>query len=371
MAPVGPSALVQAIREDPEDRDRWLVYGDWLLANGDPRGELVTVGAHLQPRDYRLRGRYLQLLDAEIERCLGGLVDGNRVTREWMSWLGPAGPQGTNFWLEKSSGNASPNTDVRVHWRGEGGSYADLNELIWRGGFVRSIRGCGGEANALLQRLAQRDVLGFVGMLELLSPVLGRELPWGDVGAVQHLGVPLSAVEVWHLEAFEGLPLLSSLECRVGKAEVFRAFEGLAQLRSLSLVRAADSGSEFFCLEAPTIKRLKLSGFEQGMPRIMGSKLEALWCSGTPFCLERAQDSLHELRALILESFAPGVELVSGSLKGLKKLERLRVAVPRVDEQLFEVLAPLKWLKVLRVRGGTEAQLGRLREALPDTEVSG
>lgn len=40
-------ALEAVILEDPLDPDGWLVYGDWLQAAGDPRGELVAVQAKL------------------------------------------------------------------------------------------------------------------------------------------------------------------------------------------------------------------------------------------------------------------------------------------------------------------------------------
>lgn len=35
------AALEAQLRADPDDRDTWLVYKDWLLAQGDPRGERI------------------------------------------------------------------------------------------------------------------------------------------------------------------------------------------------------------------------------------------------------------------------------------------------------------------------------------------
>ena len=36
--------LEASLRENPDDREAWLVYGDWLLDHGDRRGELVRSG---------------------------------------------------------------------------------------------------------------------------------------------------------------------------------------------------------------------------------------------------------------------------------------------------------------------------------------
>jgi len=37
--------LETAIAVDPNARDNYIVYGDWLESIGDPRGALVTIGA--------------------------------------------------------------------------------------------------------------------------------------------------------------------------------------------------------------------------------------------------------------------------------------------------------------------------------------
>jgi len=39
--------LVAAIAADPGQRDNYVVYGDWLQSRGDPRGELIAIGAEL------------------------------------------------------------------------------------------------------------------------------------------------------------------------------------------------------------------------------------------------------------------------------------------------------------------------------------
>lgn len=44
---VANDELESIIRADPHDPAGWLIYGDWLEAEGDPRGELVAVQARL------------------------------------------------------------------------------------------------------------------------------------------------------------------------------------------------------------------------------------------------------------------------------------------------------------------------------------
>jgi uncharacterized protein (TIGR02996 family) len=53
-APVAPSpppdqqvAFEAAIAADPDNRDTYLVYGDWLEQRGDPRGALIAIGTEL------------------------------------------------------------------------------------------------------------------------------------------------------------------------------------------------------------------------------------------------------------------------------------------------------------------------------------
>lgn len=59
-----------------DDRDAYLVYGDWLSERGDPRGELITVQAKLEqdPDNAELREREHKLLDANKETWFGELA---------------------------------------------------------------------------------------------------------------------------------------------------------------------------------------------------------------------------------------------------------------------------------------------------------
>jgi uncharacterized protein (TIGR02996 family) len=73
--------LEEAILEDPLDPAAWLVYGDWLQSEGDPRGELVAVQAH-HARD---PGNPVLL---ERQRELFGL-HGPLLTQGLEPWLEP------------------------------------------------------------------------------------------------------------------------------------------------------------------------------------------------------------------------------------------------------------------------------------------
>jgi len=78
--PAGPAPrnaeLEAAIVEEPDSPDAYLVYGDWLLEQGDPLGELVSVQAALikKPRDKELLRRQRDLLYQE-EINLGTFAD--------------------------------------------------------------------------------------------------------------------------------------------------------------------------------------------------------------------------------------------------------------------------------------------------------
>jgi len=65
--------LEARILANPDDRDAYAVYGDWLSERNDPRGELIAVQMKLEgaPGDTALREREKKLLDANREAWLG------------------------------------------------------------------------------------------------------------------------------------------------------------------------------------------------------------------------------------------------------------------------------------------------------------
>lgn len=69
--------LESVILDDPLDPDAWLVYGDWLESQGDPRGELVAVQARLarNPGEPALMAAQRQLFARHGDMLLEGLHD--------------------------------------------------------------------------------------------------------------------------------------------------------------------------------------------------------------------------------------------------------------------------------------------------------
>jgi len=41
------AGFIEAIRQRSDDRERWLIFADWLEEQGDPRGELIRLQVHL------------------------------------------------------------------------------------------------------------------------------------------------------------------------------------------------------------------------------------------------------------------------------------------------------------------------------------
>jgi len=68
--------LEAAIEADPEAREAYLVYGDWLESQGDPRGRLLAIQHELQKRqgDRALLRAQEELLSSESARLLGPLA---------------------------------------------------------------------------------------------------------------------------------------------------------------------------------------------------------------------------------------------------------------------------------------------------------
>jgi uncharacterized protein (TIGR02996 family) len=68
--------LEAAIQRNPDDRDAYLVYGDWLQSKGDPRGQLIAVQAALldKPGDKHLTRQERDILVEHEDALLGDLM---------------------------------------------------------------------------------------------------------------------------------------------------------------------------------------------------------------------------------------------------------------------------------------------------------
>ncbi|MEO7733069.1 MAG: TIGR02996 domain-containing protein [Kofleriaceae bacterium] len=76
------------ISRDLEPRGPYLVYADWLLQRGDPRGELIAVQDALEwttdaARRAELQAREQAILDAHLTTWMGGEVRGPRIKLGW------------------------------------------------------------------------------------------------------------------------------------------------------------------------------------------------------------------------------------------------------------------------------------------------
>ena len=67
--------LEQAIFDDPDDREAWQVYGDWLQQQEDPRGELILLDLAEGISAAELEARRAAILAEHRERLLGPLAN--------------------------------------------------------------------------------------------------------------------------------------------------------------------------------------------------------------------------------------------------------------------------------------------------------
>lgn len=77
--------LEAAIDADPDDIGAWSVYGDFLQAAGDPRGELVAVQVALaeKPKDAKLKKKESALLEEHADAWLGELAGAEDFVCTW------------------------------------------------------------------------------------------------------------------------------------------------------------------------------------------------------------------------------------------------------------------------------------------------
>lgn len=77
--------LEAAIAADPDDLGAWSVYGDFLQAAGDPRGELIAIQVALtdKPRNAKLKKKEAELLYEHSEDWLGDLAISSDFACTW------------------------------------------------------------------------------------------------------------------------------------------------------------------------------------------------------------------------------------------------------------------------------------------------
>lgn len=122
--PLGKSnpELEAVIRADLDDTDAYLVYGDWLQAEGECIGELVTIQHKLanNPDDEALRESESKLLKENIEY-----------------FFGPEQPDADDDDLEFKS--LADNYDVPKTWDEKSAWSYGFTNSIWKNGFIHSL----------------------------------------------------------------------------------------------------------------------------------------------------------------------------------------------------------------------------------------
>jgi uncharacterized protein (TIGR02996 family) len=105
--------LEAAIIADPSDRDAYTVYADWLMEQGDPRGELITL--QLGYKDKQAR----QLIEKHIDYFLGPLKEHEEVYDE--------------------GGNNSI-SHLRTSEQEKAWQKTHRQAFLWRNGFIQRVR---------------------------------------------------------------------------------------------------------------------------------------------------------------------------------------------------------------------------------------
>ena len=238
--PRSASELEAAILADPDNGDAYLVYADWLQAQGDPRGELIVL-QHRGETD-----AVEALFDEHDAQFWGEVVveEQDMLVRNRHCKLGPATEWRWGFlksiWIGRTSPDGT-NVDTVLA--------ALLDHPSAR--FVRELTAgiCSYEHN---DYVGVAQVIGARSLPTLRQLILGdffyeqTELNWSDAG---DLGV------AWH-----GVPNLESLTVRSGAMKL-GALDNLSKLRELVIITGGfDAGSMASICSArwPVLERLNV-----------------------------------------------------------------------------------------------------------------
>jgi len=94
---VSGTALLDAVYAAPEDREARLVYGDWLLERGDPRGELIQLQLR-EPKTKAQAARETELVEAHAEEWIGRLTKITTWVELELGFLARCGLRDTPAW---------------------------------------------------------------------------------------------------------------------------------------------------------------------------------------------------------------------------------------------------------------------------------
>ncbi|MFP2905162.1 TIGR02996 domain-containing protein [Pyxidicoccus sp. 3LFB2] len=153
--------LEAAILRDPDDVDAYLVYGDWLQLQGDPRGELIMLMHELEradgPRRAPLQERILALFHDSPRPLLGEMLTrrlGQRVNAE-------GEPLGVKVGWETEPQGA-PQLLVDGRWQSP--RCLTKCQLAWRLGFIHKAS-LGGDGPPTARSLLEPGLAGLIRQL--------------------------------------------------------------------------------------------------------------------------------------------------------------------------------------------------------------
>jgi uncharacterized protein (TIGR02996 family) len=353
-------ALEDAIREQPDDPERYLVYADWLQAQGDPRGQLIVLDEQLlrTPADARLQAARGSLLERHREHFLGRLADHTTTSERDEEDRQEAFAWHLGFIRRARFAYGGPSHDV---------ASLDLAELVAylgdhpSGRFLREL--AIGENR--LRVYHQSEHAPVVAALAARSWPTLRLLSLGDVAGEAFREVRLGDLSrLWpSLPALEELSL-RGVELRLG-APVLPALRSLRiEVADLSQALLGAAGG----VQAPRLERLSIGGDAEG-------ELEVAALAP----LARARE-LRELALTFAGSAGPGFSDALAALlveeKIVHRLERLDLASGNLsDDGLARLLrdraalAGLRHLDLSQNTLGPEA-IARLRAAFPGLTVA-
>jgi uncharacterized protein (TIGR02996 family) len=308
--------LEAAIRERPDEIEPYLVYADWLQAQGDPRGELIVLHERLtrDPEDLRLKAALHSLTRRHEALFLGRLADYTLTCEREEEHRGPAFTWHLGFISSARFAYGGPSHDF---------AHVDLAEIVGylgrhpSGRFLRELT-----LGENLRRW-ETDYQSIVdAMAELQWPSL-RSLVLGDVESAPH-------------------------DVRIG--DLSRLWPALPELRDLSL-----SGQEL-AVGSPVLP--KLLSLTLVVEELDANAVRAL-LDGSPL--------LERLTIAGERSACASADLEVAGLQPLARRERLRhlalrisgagagladsVAAFLVDEKILDRLETLELSRDLTDRG--------------------
>ncbi|WP_342381321.1 TIGR02996 domain-containing protein [Myxococcus stipitatus] len=295
--------LEAAILQDPDAVDAYLVYGDWLQAQGDPRGELIALHhARLDAREF-IQGHQQQLLGD----ALAWALESQALELDWdLGFIRAA--------------RVSPRSSVTEH------TALRIMRALLRHPSGRFLRGLsvGGIADP-----------GMMGSYEAVTRLIVRE---GGSRTLQSLAYHVQQAN--EDEAY----------CAMLLREVFALYRVLPRLRSLDLrgihVRLGD-------IDLPELREFTLQTWDLSRDSC-DSLLKAKWPH-----LERMEVWLGGSRTDAMRSVTDLAPLLDG--KSLPNLRRLGLRNTRWTDDLVRALhdSPLlPRLTHLDLSGGTFSNPG-------------